>query len=199
MGKQLEEKSEAIEEIMDRLEKFDSSNECVKACLFNLIVYTHDPNRVDYFKKITSLIKEQFPCRLFFIEGSTAFPRERLTLNSKQKEGKERGSCNSIYICAGEDQLLHIPFLLLPLLIPDLPIYLLWGQNPAASSIILPSLEKLASRLIFDAEESWNVQEFAANLVNKILSSPAEIIDMNWARISGWREVLLKPTIALSG
>lgn len=172
--------------------KLQTRSDASKACLFNLIVYTQEARRTEYFHNIVKLITTQFPCRIIFIQNNPSskenYLRVRVSTEKSQKEPDL--SWDNIFIeVAGED-IHRVYFLLLPLFIPDLPIYLLWGQSPSTEQSILPHLEDFATRLIFDSETSEDLQQFTQNMLKRISHSSIQIVDMTWARIEGWREVL---------
>ncbi|WP_068469224.1 glucose-6-phosphate dehydrogenase assembly protein OpcA [Candidatus Protochlamydia phocaeensis] len=163
-----------------------------KACLFTLIVYTQDSHRIDYFKGIVNLIMQQFPCRLIFIQGNqmTDSPYLHVHVSTGIEKKKHEITSDQIFIEAGGSDLARVPFLVLPYLIPDLPIYLLWGQDPITERIILPHLQKFATRLIFDSKCTKDLEHFSKMMQSLLSSNSNQIIDMNWARIGGWREVV---------
>jgi len=80
--------------------------------------------------------------------------------------------------------------MVLPHLIADLPVFLLWGQDPTADLTVLPKLEGLADRLIFDSEAVDDLPRFASRLLAKASDG---FVDMNWARLSPWRQTLAHP------
>ena len=154
--------------------------------LFNLIVYTHEARYTEYFSKIVKLISTQFPCRIIFIKVHLQSKESFLKVTKTTENSKNE----QIFIDVSEGDISKVYFLLLPLFIPDLPIYLLWGQDPTTENTLLPHLENFASRLIFDAETTENLQRFSQSMLARMESYQTQIVDMNWARISGWREVL---------
>lgn len=162
-----------------------------KASLFNLIIYTHEPRRAAYFQDIVRMITSQFPCRVIFIYGDeeASEPYLRVKL-SPSNEAANALINDQIYIEAGGAHLKRVPFIILPYLIADLPIYLLWGQDPTTEHAVLPHLQKYATRLIFDSECSENLQCFSKSILSYVNLNQREITDMNWARIRSWREVL---------
>ena len=165
----------------------------IKACLFNLIIYSHDPRRAAYLHQIVQAILEKFPCRIIFIQAHNNNGEEYLrssVSNVVIGEGDVSISCDQINIDVTTKQLYRVPFVLLPILVPDLPIYLVWGQNPATDQIILPVLQKYASRLIFDAECADDLQQFSQNILNLLETTKMEIRDVKWAAVGGWREVV---------
>ncbi|MDP1879700.1 MAG: glucose-6-phosphate dehydrogenase assembly protein OpcA [Parachlamydiaceae bacterium] len=182
----------SIKNQLQLLDKLDSSNKFMKACLFNLIIYMNDAQRTDYFKEITAHLIKQFPCRIFFIEKVENPTKDELELKitTDVNENNRGLNCDHIYIRASEKNLYRVPTLILPLFVPDLEIYTIWGEDPTLENPILPYFEKLAKKLVFDAKGVEDLQEFTRNILKRIESSSSEIVDMTWARINGWREVL---------
>jgi glucose-6-phosphate dehydrogenase assembly protein OpcA len=177
---------------ISRALKLQPNSEGSKACLFNLIVYTQETRRTNYFKGLVKMIMSRFPCRIIFIQGNPSSQENYLRLQvSTEKSQDERGIvCDQIFIEASGQDIHRVYFLLFPLFVPDLPVYLLWGQDPTTEYTILPHLQYFATRLIFDSESTEDLQQFSRDMLNRLHSSPIEIVDMNWARIGGWREVL---------
>lgn len=181
-----------IQTELNCLLKAQSDSEGARACLFNLIVYTHEPRRTAYFNEMVKMIKTQFPCRIIFITGNPSAKENYLHFRTTTEKNPDGSGfvCDQIFIEAAGQDINRVYFLLLPLFVPDLPIYLLWGQDPTIEYTILPHLEYFTTRLIFDAETSDDLKLFSQNMLNRIESCAIQIIDMNWARIGGWREVL---------
>ncbi len=80
-------------------------------------------------------------------------------------------------------------FVLLPLLVADLPTYLLWAENPCKERELLSELEKLATHLIFDSETSEDLSHFARSLL-ACHKDKKEVGDLNWARTESWRNLI---------
>ena len=165
-----------------------------KACLFNLIIYTHDSRRASYFQDIVRLIATQFPCRILFIWSDPLSTESYLHIKQAVEENQTQTNLNSdqFLIEASHDLLTRIPFIIYPYLVADVPIYLLWGQDLATENAILPNLQKYATRLIFDSETCENLQRFSLNMLDRVETANVEIVDMNWIRICGWRDVLIQ-------
>lgn len=158
-------------------------DENIKGHLFNLIIYTQDERRSKYAKNLVHTLVERYPSRVIHIEAQT----ERK--NDQQLEISQR-NCEQLTISSSLSSLDEVPFIVLPYLIADLPIYLFWGDDPTASNPILPKLEKLANRIIFDSECTADLQEFTLKMLNKISKLDIEFMDISWAQISGWRDVV---------
>jgi glucose-6-phosphate dehydrogenase assembly protein OpcA len=189
---EIKQNSPNIQAELNRLLKSQANSEGAKACLFNLIVYTDEPRRTTYFHELVKMIKTQFPCRIIFIQGNPSAKENIFRVHAKTEKNPDGSgfACDQIFIEAAGQDVNRVYFLLLPLFIPDLPIYLLWGQDPTTEYTILPHLEHFATRLIFDAEATEDLQQFSRDMLNRMHSSSIQIVDMNWARIGGWRDVL---------
>ena len=162
-----------------------------KASLFNFIIYTHEERRVPYFRELVDKVIEKFPCRIIFIKGNTFKGEDDF---KTEVSIKSSGSivCDHIEIHAGGTHLVQVPYYILPHLEPDLPIYLLWGQDPTSENEVLPRLVEYADRLIFDSECTSALQSFCGNIMENLGSFPCQVLDMNWARLAGWRYVMME-------
>lgn len=176
-----------------RLRETSKDKNQIKACLFNLIIYASDSRRAKYIEDLVHTIIEKFPCRIIFIKGDANKEDHYLNIDISTVTTKQSGTevvCDQITITVSKSEVSRVPILILPYLVPDLPIYLLWGQNPVEELEILPKIQKYASRLIFDSECSENLQHFSKHLLEKFDSFKIEIMDINWALTSNWREIL---------
>lgn len=175
-----------------RLLKSQPNEEKGKACLFNLIVYSHEPRRTEYLKEVVKMIVSQFPCRIIFIQCNRDSKENKLNIKTSTSNATEENNIVSdqIFIEASGQEINKVYFLLLPLFVPDLPVYLLWGQDPTSEYTILPHLQQFATRLIIDSEATADLQMFSRDIENRMKASSIQIVDMNWSRIGGWREVI---------
>lgn len=179
-----------IESELRRLHDSQANARKTKACLFNLIIYTREPRRTPYFQEMVHKIIEQFPCRIIFIQGNRSSKDSYLRLQASIASSDQGFACDQITIEVSNDQLSRVPFLILPLFAADLPIYLLWGQDPTEDDIILPHLQQFANRLIFDSECSQSLRHFSQQILEHLHFQNLDVTDLNWARISGWRDVM---------
>ncbi len=151
--------------------------------LFNLIVLTPNNSRLAYITGITEKVVERFPSRLIFIsvgeEENPLPPLQRLVNHS-----------NAAFIQLDYANYWKIPFLLLSRLLPDLPIYLLWLEDPSDPYPIDLDLKKWVTRMIFDSEESSHLTLFAQTALDDYHLKGCDIADLNWARTENWRELL---------
>jgi hypothetical protein len=177
----------ALTKMLDSLEGTNK----MRASLFNLIVIAPKNGRLEYVRQITHKVLERFPSRVLFVTIDKNIPGDHLDASVSIIPGA-RGQydvvCDSIEIDTSNQSLPKIPFVLLPHLLPDLPIYVLWAEDPVQDNPLSHLLEKWATRIIFDSEVADNLPAFARTLLDH--AHDCEIADLNWARIESWRDLL---------
>jgi glucose-6-phosphate dehydrogenase assembly protein OpcA len=164
----------------------------MRASLFNLIFYTEESSRANYIQKIAQKVVEKFPSRVIFIfshKGNQELLETKVSVLSSTK-GENEVACDLIKIDAFGKERTRIPFLILPHILPDLPVYLIWAEDPAQEDPIFLELKKFVTRLIFDSESSHSLPEFAKALLRHHELGKMDIADLNWARMESWRDVL---------
>lgn len=164
-----------------------------RASLFNLIIYAEKSHRLAYIQKLSSRIVEKFPSRVIFVtidrEASQDFLKTEVSIMSASKTGFDV-ACDYIQIEAGGSFRERIPFVVLPHILPDLPVYLLWADDPSAKDPICEKLGKFANRIIFDSESTDHLPRFAASVLEEHTKLQCDVADLNWARIESWRDML---------
>lgn len=160
----------------------------LKACSFNLILYTHESRRTDHFRQLIRTIIQKFPCRIILIEAKNDLPPDHLKVEtSTQTTGVI--VCDQIEITTSFPNLKRVPYIVVPNLAPDLPIYLIWGQDPTCENELLPFFYQIAHRFIFDSECTPDLHRYSQKMLQLIDSVDIDFIDMHWALLSGWRKL----------
>lgn len=165
----------------------------IRPCLFNFIIYMTEPRRLEYFQELMRNVIDKFPCRVIFIKTDERSDQEKFQVNVSTISSKREDApivCDSIVIEASGKQVAKVPFVILSYLVPDLPVYLTWGQDPCSQSNVLNYLEKIATRLIVDSESTDDLPQFSQKMLHKIQNLKCDVLDMNWARIQGWRNTI---------
>lgn len=166
----------------------------MRACLFNLILVTQNTPRVPYFRGVAERVIEKFPSRVLFINIEKGKKEEDLRTSVSVVGASGHMSdvaCDFIEFSIPEGCAERIPFAVLPHLITDLPVYLLWAEDPILENPLSYQLEKLASRMIFDSESTENLTLFAKSLLHHHEVVKCDIADLNWARTETWRTLIL--------
>lgn len=184
--------SKIQEELHTIWESFNATG-VTRACLFNLIFYTQKDHRYAYIQKLADALVQKFPARVIFILHDTKTGEERLTTSvsilSSQK-GEIDVACDVIQIEASGKAQEKVPFLILPHILPDLPVYLIYGEDPSMADPLFEAIRPFAHRTIFDSESTPHLSLFAKSVLKQYETYHTDIADLNWARIDTWRDLL---------
>lgn len=164
----------------------------MRAGLFNLIVFNKFSSRTDYFRTIVQKIIDRFPCRVLFIshdpDPSKSYLKTAISVIAP--EGQNAIACDNIDIGVAGPEWERVFSLVLPHIEPDLPVYLLWADDPASNHPLFEKLCSLAHRVIFDSESSDCLYDFGETALQLKRVKEMDIADLNWARLEGWRDLL---------
>jgi len=184
-----------VSEIQSQLsriwESLEGTNK-MRACLFNLVLYTEKNERALYIQELAQKVIERFPSRVIFITIDKEAPPSTLKANVSimtAAKGECDVVCDYIELELSSDEMAKVPFILLPHILPDLPIYLLWGEDPSQESPISREIESLATRVIFDSETASRLVPFAEAVLRRKEEGTCDVADLNWARTESWREL----------
>lgn len=163
-----------------------------RASLFNLIFYTKEDHRTAYIRRLAQKVIEKFPSRVIFVmanQNSKENVLETKVSILTSSKGEYDVACDYIQIESGGSADARIPFVVLPHLLPDLPVYLVWAEDPSKENPLSMQLSQFANRIIFDSESTDNLPQFAKNALMQAEAADSDIADLNWARIESWRDV----------
>ncbi len=175
-----------LEKIWDSLQGTNK----MRACLFNLIIYAKKSQRVGYLNEVAQKIIEKFPCRIIFVTYDEACSNQDLQTAVSvmtADEGEYEIACDLIEVEVCNKDHPRVPFVILPHILPDLPIYLVHADDPSLKNPIAERLEHLADRVIFDSESACDLPAFAKAVLEHDERCSADVADLNWARTEGWR------------
>lgn len=165
------------------------AKEKMRACLFTLLVFNQLSKRTDYVREIVQKVSEKYPCRVIFITADPETKKPYLK-TAVSVVGKESVACDYIDIGVSESELHRVPFVLLPHVVPDLPVSLLWTEDPSKPHPLFHPLSQLATRVIFDSESADSLLLFSQKVLSLRQQRGIDTADFNWARIQGWRELI---------
>lgn len=183
------------QEIQEKMPVAVEGQNLIKASLFNLVVVANSLQRGLVCQELVHLVTEKFPCRVIFVQSDEAsqadFFHTEHTIQSIGT-GTTRVCFDQYTIDSSTNQLHKVPFLVLPTIMPDLPVYILLGHDPTQDHVILPQLQRFANRIVFDCESIDNLQRFSERMLALMHEGISDIIDVNWARTKAWREVMAR-------
>lgn len=181
-----------IESQLNKLRGSKGSSRSSNPCLFNLVVYAREPRRINYLHELIRTFVAKFPCRVFFIQGDDDLSSSFMEVGVST-EVVNTISSDLIRIHVTQNLLQRAPFVVFPNLVPDLPVFLLWGEDPTKDSILLPHLLTTATRIIFDSDTYDHLSLFSSNILELMKKNPSiAFVDINWIQTTGWRQILRK-------
>jgi glucose-6-phosphate dehydrogenase assembly protein OpcA len=178
-----------IETELDRIWEQLTQLNIVRASLFNLIIFHRESPRTDYLRTIVQKVVDQFPCRTLFVshDATSSLSYLKTAVSVIAQKGEKGIACDSIDIGVAGSDWERVPYLIRPHLLPDLPVYLLWAEDPAKPHSLYDPLIEMATRVIFDSECIENLRNFARTLLEQ--RHRIEVADLNWVRLESWRDL----------
>lgn len=86
----------------------------------------------------------------------------------------------------------RLPSVVVPLLVPDLPVFVWWTETPPIGQRSFEDLVGLADRLLVDSADFARPEATLPELARLCILGPKHcaLTDLNWARLTAWRELL---------
>lgn len=170
-----------LESELSRL--YEKIGDTSRSSLFNLVVWCPSLDKQEHLRILSDKITEKFPCRLFFMVQSPDVKSIEIKVSVNMKPNI---ACDFIEVIFSEKDAERIPSLILPHLIPDLPLYLLWGKDPTHKNALYDALTPFATRIIYDSNCVKSLSSFAKTFTQK---PDAKLRDVNWTLLTGWRDL----------
>lgn len=167
-----------------------------RACVLNFIAYSTETNAEVTAGELLDEIAVQHPCRaLLAIARSSEELRLEAWVSTRchlpSPNSSKQICCEQITVRWEGQGIYELPSAVVPLLLPDLPVFLFWRTGDFDTSALQPFLKSI-DRLIIDSRR-WTVPFRAFPLVTFYLkqkSGSPIISDLNWRRILEWRRLL---------
>jgi glucose-6-phosphate dehydrogenase assembly protein OpcA len=178
-------------------ESESSGKNVARACVLNLILYTRDHGSELSAGNVLGQVMLSHPCRaLLAIAADGAVPQVEAWVSARchlaGPGSTKQICCEQISVKAVGQDAQALPSAVLPLLVPDLPVYLWWRTSQFERQSLSPFVPAV-DRLIFDSlgwtKERTFFQE-AATYVNGGVS--VAMSDLNWGRLLHWRRLIAK-------
>jgi glucose-6-phosphate dehydrogenase assembly protein OpcA len=162
-------------------------NKSVRASLFTLLLYVKEGERADHFNSLLEKVIAKFPCRVILMKACT---QPCLDVNvSTTSIGSGNIYCETIFLNFSKEFAERIPFLVIPHLLADLPVYLLWTEDPQKENALFHDLSKWATRILFDAKCTEDLTGFSCSIL-KLFQEGCDVRDLGWSLLSSWRHIL---------
>jgi glucose-6-phosphate dehydrogenase assembly protein OpcA len=177
----------------------DAETAVLRARVANLLVFVSNDAALDDLHQMLSELTAIHPSRVLSMLGAREAADQDIEMSvesicqTDKRTGSKRLSCEEITLKAFGKFVVELPSAALPLLIPDLATFLWWRNAPHLSDKVLDKLLRATDRLVIDSLEFTNPQSDLSE-VNKLFAAKdydhVGVSDLNWARLTFWRELL---------
>lgn len=172
----------------------DDHSSIIRACLLNLLVYIPDPASANKIDEIVVEISRERPARAILMiadrDSSESSLAAHVTSQCTVPDGMSKQvCCEEVTITASGAQVNEMPSAVVPLLMPDLPVYLWWQGVPQLSDKVFTYLGEISDRVIIDSSKFADPHGDTVKLATLIRDNPkwTAFTDLNWARLTAWR------------
>jgi glucose-6-phosphate dehydrogenase assembly protein OpcA len=168
-----------------------------RAAVLNLVVYADRDGHARRAATSTSRLSDRHPSRLIVIYGDreregvdvaiqlhchVPRPEEGSHIYYEQVLARVRGDADD-----------RIASVVIPLLVPDLPVFLWWTGTPPEDARRFDDLIAVADRLIVDSADFARPDRtlgLMAELARTQRGRRFGVTDLNWTRLTPWRELV---------
>jgi glucose-6-phosphate dehydrogenase assembly protein OpcA len=98
--------------------------------------------------------------------------------------------CSELVLLSAGDGGAALPSLIAGLLLPDLPVFLLWRARPKFQHGMIDLLWPLVTRVVCDSTLQSSTLEALPVLLER--TPGRDITDLSWTKITGWRELVAR-------
>ncbi len=177
----------------------DSSDAVLKASTHNLIIFVDNKSRYEELLTDIHEIISHHPGRMIVAfldpENNAGEIEAHISAYTKQtKEGITQISAELVILETGDPGSVHLGGAILPLLLPDLPVYFWCTSLCALNHPNFDTLINFTDRLIVTTPDEYDSLNDMAKAFNRILALEHEcnISDISWSALTGWREALAR-------
>jgi glucose-6-phosphate dehydrogenase assembly protein OpcA len=163
-----------------------------RACTRNLVVLCADAAEAERATATIAALAGEHPSRAFVVEGSDDPARLEafLAAHCSLRAGGRHVCCEQITLHVGRDNRRRAAGAIVPLLVPDLPVFVWVPGAPRWDDPLLARLLDVADRLVLDSRTASDPPAFVAELVRARRADAWAPGDFEWSRLTEWREAI---------
>jgi glucose-6-phosphate dehydrogenase assembly protein OpcA len=169
----------------------------LRARVANLMVFISNRSKLDEINTTLVELSPAHPCRALVVAVETDAPEHDIEMYISSFYRRGIGAetkdlcCEEVTLVAGGSFVAELPSATLPLLIPDLPVFLWWHDIFKLNDSLFESLCQGANRLIVDSvaflpEGLSDIAQLCGTRDHMHIG----VSDINWERLTFWRGLL---------
>jgi glucose-6-phosphate dehydrogenase assembly protein OpcA len=168
----------------------------LRTSLLNMVVYAEHDEGGLMASRVIEELASYHPSRALVVIASAAAEESlieaQLAAHCHISRSEEQSvCCEEVTLRVGGPAALHLHSVIVPLLVPDLPVYTWWTEQLPADTHLFRELMETSDRVVVDSDK------FDDELVGMLgLARLAEAVprctlgDLNWDRLEMWRDLL---------
>lgn len=167
------------------------------AQVLNLVIRARSYEAANTYVESIERITGRHPCRVIVAATDpieTDMPVQAWVSIHCQlpPSGGRQVCCEQVTVAAGGESVRRLPAAIIPLLLPDLPVFLWWPQGDPFDEYVFRNLADSLNRLIVDSATFENPEGTLAKMAGGIKSQwpKVAVSDVNWGRLTPWREMV---------
>jgi glucose-6-phosphate dehydrogenase assembly protein OpcA len=171
----------------------------LRARVADVMVFLHDESLLSDTQQVIGELSSFHPCRAVLMAGDrNAVARDIEMYVSAFSGNRKRADsrnlcCEEITLTAQGGFVSELPSAALPLLVPDLPVFLWWRAQIGAEDRVFSQLCLAADRVVIDSADFQNPGPdlvAVAQFFDRRDDEAIVLSDLNWARLTPWRASL---------
>lgn len=173
------------------------SNSVTMAQVLNLIVHAASQDAANEYVADTEKIAGRHPCRVLAVvedaKGADTPVQAWVSMFCQiPPAGGRQVCCEQVMLVSGGESIRQIPAAVLPLLMSDLPVFLWWPNGSPFDDYVFRQLADSLDRLIIDSATFDSPEGALQRMASRLKSTWPHIsgTDINWGRLTHWREVV---------
>ena len=169
----------------------------IRASTMNLVILNRQDEKIDEIVRCIPEISAHHPGRVILAFSSPSISSEKITASVSafcqlQDADKKQISCEQIALATGKSGEKYLPGTLLPVLLPDLPLYTYLSSDDLLMEETFYPFYEMTDRLILNSNDRVNSLDELEQRIDRIiqLRNKCKISDINWSLLKPWREAL---------
>ncbi len=169
----------------------------VRACVLNLVAYAPSQAVARHIDEVVSQVSGRHPSRsiIMLAEPGGGASEVQASISAHCRiapEGGKQVCSEQITLRASGAAVGELHGTVLPLLVPDLPVFLWWHDEPPLTSHLFRELLDPCDRLVVDSADllPQSAERTLMCLQRLVEEDGVAVTDLNWSRLSHWRELV---------
>lgn len=171
----------------------------LRARVANLMIYVSEESEVSELNEVLGELSARHPCRALLMVGANKGADRDIEMfvasfsQPSARKTDRRLCCEQVTLNARGRFVAELPSAAIPLLVPDLPVFLWWSDELNTREKVFADLADRADRVIIDSSrfaDAGSQMQALAGFIRSEDEDRAAISDINWARLTSWRALI---------